>query len=129
MPDSRELIAAAEIAAERIRELGQASDELLETVLIAVRAESARNRFPAATILGQLTVDFEPARAAVMRMASDKHWHVRRRAMRCLSRETPREFALEVLRIGLSDLDPGVQMKAESMAGFLGFVVDDGRIR
>ena len=71
-------------------------------------------------MLGALTAEYAEARAAVATLAADTRAHVRRRAMRCLGRETPREFAAELLRKGLADLDPGVRIKATSVAGFVG---------
>jgi hypothetical protein len=120
MSEGRELIARAAEAAQRIRGLGRADGSLLEPVLAAVLGETARNRFRAAALLGALTAEFAEARAEVAALAADPRGHVRRRAMRCLGRDTPRAFAAEVLRAGLADADPGVREKAASMAGFLG---------
>jgi hypothetical protein len=119
MSDGRELIGRAAEAVERIRTLGRADEALLEPVLAAVLGETARNRFRAAALLAALTAEYAEARAALATLAADARAHVRRRAMRCLGRDTPRTFAAEVLRAGLADPDPGVRMKAASVAGFL----------
>lgn len=120
MADGRNLIARATEAVERIRAIGRADDALLEPVLAAVLGETARNRFRAAALLAGLTGEFAEARAAVAALAADDRPHVRRRALRCLGRETPPAFAAEILRQGLADADPGVRMKAASVAGLLG---------
>jgi hypothetical protein len=120
MSEGRELIARAAEAVERIHALGRADAALLQPVVAAVLAETSRNRFRAATMLAALTAQYAEARTAVAALSADTRAHVRRRAMRCLGRDTPREFAAELLRKGLADLDPGVRMKAASVAGFVG---------
>lgn len=96
--------------------------------MAAVLAETARNRFPAATLLAGLTAEYEEARAAVAGLAADARWHVRKRALRCLGRNTPPAFAVEVLRAALADENAEVRLKAASWAGFLGLeaVLDVG---
>jgi hypothetical protein len=120
MSEGRELIAKAADAVEQIRALGRAEGLLLEPVIAAVLGETWRNRFRAAALLAALTAEFAEARAAVAALAADARWHVRRRAMPCLGRDTPRSFAAEILRAGLADADRGVRMKAAQVAGFLG---------
>jgi hypothetical protein len=120
MAEGRELIARAGEAVQRVRSLGRADGPLLEPVLAAVLKETARNRFRAAALLAGLTTEFAEARAAVSVLAADPRAHVRRRAMRCLGRDTPRTFAADILRAGQVDTDSAVRMKAASMAGFLG---------
>jgi hypothetical protein len=120
MGEGRELIVSAAEAVERIRTVGRANGPLLEPILAAVLGETARNRFRAAALLAALTAEYPEARAAVAALAADARPHVRRRAMRCLGRETPPAFAAEVLRAGLADADPGVRIKAASVAGLLG---------
>jgi hypothetical protein len=120
MSEGRELIGRAAEAVERIRAVGRADAASLQPVLAAVLAETSRNRFRAATMLAALTAEYAEARAAVATLAADPRAHVRRRAMRCLGRDTPREFAAELLRKGLAALDPGARMKAASVAGFVG---------
>ena len=114
------MIARAREAAQRIRSLGRADDPLLEPLLAAVLKETARNRFPVASLVAALTAEFSEVRAAVSALATDPRAHVRRRALRCLGRETPRAFAAEILGARLADTDPAVRMKAATMAGFLG---------
>jgi hypothetical protein len=121
MSGTRRLVDAAAAAAARIREMGQADAVLLDTIVTAVRTEAARNRFRAAAILAELTKDYPEAREAVVEMASADEWHLRRRAMRCIGRESPRPFAAEVLRNGLFDDDRGVRDKAVSVAYCLHF--------
>jgi hypothetical protein len=116
MSDTRRLIDAAGAAAARIREMGRADASLLSTIVTAVRAETTRNRFRAAAILAELTRDYPEAREAVMRMTTADEWHLRRRAMQCIGRESPRPFAAEILRKGLFDDDRGVRDKAVSAA-------------
>jgi hypothetical protein len=118
--NGRELFGRAAEAVEQIRTLRRADGPLLEPVLAAVLGETARNRFRAAGMLATLTAEFADARAAVAALAADARAHVRRRAMRCLGHDTPRAFASQILQAGLVDADPGVRMKAASVAGLLG---------
>jgi hypothetical protein len=114
------LIAKAREAARLIRTLGRADATALEPIVAAVLAETARNRFPAATLLAGLTAEYEDARAAVAGLVADARWHVRKRAIRCLDRNTPQAFSVEVLRSALADENAEVMLKAASWAGYLG---------
>jgi HEAT repeat protein len=118
--DAAGLIAEALEAAQLIRTLGRADATTLRPIVAAVLAETARNRFPAATLLAGLTAEYKEARAVVAGLASDARWHVRKRALRCLGRNTPTAFAVEILRAALADENAEVRLKAASWAGFLG---------
>ena len=107
---------AAVAAAARIRETGRAEAPFLNSIVTAVHAESARNRFRAAATLAGLTNDFPEARDAVRMMATAGDWHLRRRALRCVSWDSPRLFAAEILRTGLLDDHESVRVKAASLA-------------
>jgi hypothetical protein len=115
-----QLIAEALAAAQRIRALGRADASLLEPIVAAVVQETARNRFPAAKLMADLTSEYAEARAAVKSLIVDARSHVRRRALRCLGGSSPPEFAAEILSAGLADADASVRMKAVSVAGLLG---------
>jgi hypothetical protein len=110
---------AAVAAGVRIRETGRAEAPYLDTIVTAVRAESARNRFRAAATLAGLTNDFPEARDAVRKMAMAGDWHLRRRALRCVGWDCPRLFAAEILRTALLDDHESVRVKAASLACFL----------
>jgi hypothetical protein len=114
------LIVEAREAERLIRALGRADAATLRPLVAAVLAETGRNRFPTATLLAELTAEYEDARAVVAGLAADPRCHVRVRALRCLGRNTPPAFAVEVVRAALADENAWVRLHAASRVHFLG---------
>ena len=122
MRDRRRLFSDATAAAARMRDAGKAEATLVETLVHAVRIEKGqarRRRFWAARLLAGFTKDYAEVRDAVRTLATATEWHVRYRAMRCLDSDSPRPFAVEILRQGLLDDHPAVRYLAACAAGSL----------
>jgi hypothetical protein len=67
-------------------------------------------------LLARLTARYLEARNAVADMCNDKRSHVRRNAIVCLGRRTPRRFVAQILRKSLADKSASVRSKAADWA-------------
>jgi len=102
----------ARAAANRIGCSGELDDDALQAVVAGVIGEGGRSSHPIASLLAHFTGRFPAACAAVTTLAADPHPHIRRRAMRCVGPDTPREFALTIIEAGLVDQDDLVRHAA-----------------
>jgi hypothetical protein len=109
MNKRNEFVDRARAAMERIGCGGELDDEALQAVVAGVIGEGGRSSHPIANLLAQLTGKYRAAREAVAALAADPRAHIRKRAMRCIERVTPRDFALKIIEAGLVDDDPLVR--------------------
>ena len=112
MNKPNEPVIAARTAAERIGVSGELDEEALQAVVAGVVGEGGRSSHPIARLMSHLTGRFPAACAAVATLAADPRPHIRKRAMRCVGRDTPRDFALSIVEAGLADPDGLVRHSA-----------------
>lgn len=113
-----ESVLRARAAAERIGDAEELDAEALQAVVAGVIGEGSRSSHPVANILAQWTEQFPVARDAVAQLAADPRPHIRKRALRCLSPRTPRDFSLALIEAGLADPDPLVRHAAQKAASY-----------
>lgn len=95
-------------------------DATLMAPVIEAASSSRRPLYENATpLLGELAASHAIALDSVGRMASDPRSHVRFNAILCLTKATPLEFRLDLLRQGLRDKSAKVRGKAADWAGRL----------
>ena len=118
-PDLEPQLLAAIDAYDTIQEENRLDATSLAPIVEAA-SSSRRPLYENATeFLGKLTGEYTLAQESVERMAVDSRSHVRFNAILCLTKATPLDFTLRLIRQGLRDKSANVRGKAADWAGRL----------
>jgi hypothetical protein len=118
-PDLVPPLLAAIDAYDTIQEENRLDAGLLAPI-VAAASSSRRPLYENVTeFLGKLTTEYALARQSVETMAVDSRSHVRFNAILCLTKTTPLDFTLRIIRQGLRDKSATVRGKAADWTGRL----------